>query len=201
MGWNSWNCFAGAVDDAKVRSAATRWSASGLMRHGWTYINIDDCWEGQRDADGRIQPNEKFPDMKASGRRRPCQEIEDRHYSSPGPKTCAGFEASWKHEQSGRQHTPPGDSITSNTTGARTKECRTARLPEWPRLMKPYEVMRQALNSRRPRHCLSLCRDGMGQVRGGRGDQVGGNCWRTTGDITTNGGAWPESVFSAEAGL
>ena len=45
MGWNSWNCFAGAVDDAKVRSAADAMVKSGLINHGWTYINIDDCWE------------------------------------------------------------------------------------------------------------------------------------------------------------
>ena len=45
MGWNSWNCFAGAVDDAKVRSAADAMVNSGLVNYGWTYINIDDCWE------------------------------------------------------------------------------------------------------------------------------------------------------------
>ena len=45
LGWNSWNCFANAVDDAKVRSAADAMVKSGLAQHGWTYINIDDCWE------------------------------------------------------------------------------------------------------------------------------------------------------------
>ena len=42
LGWNSWNCFAGAVDDAKVRGAADAMVSSGLIDHGWTYINIDD---------------------------------------------------------------------------------------------------------------------------------------------------------------
>ena len=43
MGWNSWNCWAEAVDDAKVRAAADAMVNSGLIDHGWTYINIDDC--------------------------------------------------------------------------------------------------------------------------------------------------------------
>ena len=48
MGWNSWNCWAQAVDEEKVRAAADGMAASGLANHGWTYINIDDCWQGER---------------------------------------------------------------------------------------------------------------------------------------------------------
>ena len=44
MGWNSWNCWAGAVDQDKVLRAAKAMVASGLAQHGWTYINIDDTW-------------------------------------------------------------------------------------------------------------------------------------------------------------
>ena len=47
LGWNSWNCFACDVTDANVRAAADAMAASGLMEHGWTYINIDDCWGGR----------------------------------------------------------------------------------------------------------------------------------------------------------
>src|SRR5581483_5280647 len=65
LGWNSWNCFAGNVDAAKIRSAADAMVSSGLIEHGWTYINIDDTWEGDRDPMGFIQPNDKFQDMKA----------------------------------------------------------------------------------------------------------------------------------------
>jgi alpha-galactosidase len=37
---------------------------SGLINHGWTYINIDDTWQGQRGGEfNAIQPNKKFPDM------------------------------------------------------------------------------------------------------------------------------------------
>jgi alpha-galactosidase len=77
MGWNSWNCFADAVSDAKVRAAADAMVKSGLINHGWTYINIDDFWQvnptssdktlhgPERNADGTIHPNPRFPDMKA----------------------------------------------------------------------------------------------------------------------------------------
>src|SRR5215472_8082114 len=65
MGWNSWNHFACKVNDAVVRRAADAIASNGMKAAGYVYVNIDDCWEGQRDAKGMIQPNEKFPDMKA----------------------------------------------------------------------------------------------------------------------------------------
>jgi alpha-galactosidase len=65
MGWNSWNCWAGAVDQEKVLRSARALVASGLANHGWTFINIDDTWQGKRTGkDGALQGNEKFPDMK-----------------------------------------------------------------------------------------------------------------------------------------
>ena len=64
MGWNSWNHFAGKVTDADVRSAADAMVASGMRDAGYVYINVDDTWEGERDAQGNIQPNRRFPDMK-----------------------------------------------------------------------------------------------------------------------------------------
>lgn len=65
LGWNSWNCWAGAVDAEKVKAAAKAIVDTGLINHGWTYINIDDTWQGKRSGPlNAIQPNEKFPDMK-----------------------------------------------------------------------------------------------------------------------------------------
>jgi len=103
MGWNSWNCFAGEVDDAKVRSAADAMVNSGLIHHGWTYINIDDCWEMQggsaRDGSGMIYSNGKFLDMKALCDYIHAKGLKTGIYSSPGPLTCAGFPASYRHEE------------------------------------------------------------------------------------------------------
>ena len=64
MGWNSWNCWADSVDQEKVLRSARAMVSSGLINHGWTYINIDDTWQGNRTGrDHAIQGNEKFPDM------------------------------------------------------------------------------------------------------------------------------------------
>ena len=67
MGWNSWNCWGKAVSKAKVLSSAQAMIDKGLIDHGWTYINIDDAWEGQRATDGSIQTNDSFPDIKGLG--------------------------------------------------------------------------------------------------------------------------------------
>ena len=66
MGWNSWNCWARAVDQDKILRSARAIVATGLINHGWTYVNIDDTWQGRRGGPwNAIQPNEKFPDMKS----------------------------------------------------------------------------------------------------------------------------------------
>ena len=92
MGWNSWNKFAGKVDDAAVRGVADAMVASGMKDAGYIYINIDDTWEGPRDANGNITSNLKFPDMKALAEYVHSKGLKIGIYSSPGPKTCAGYE-------------------------------------------------------------------------------------------------------------
>ncbi len=92
MGWNSWNCWAGAVDQDKVLRSAKAMVASGLIDHGWTYINIDDKWQGKRGGPmNALQPNpDKFPDIKAM-----CDEIHKMGlktgiYSTPWVRSYAG---------------------------------------------------------------------------------------------------------------
>ncbi len=66
MGWNSWNCWGLSVNAEKVRATAEAMVAKGLIDHGWTYVNIDDAWQGKRGGkDMALQPNANFPDMKA----------------------------------------------------------------------------------------------------------------------------------------
>lgn len=65
MGWNSWNCCGGQVSGEKVRAAARAMVALGLREHGWSYVNIDDGWQGARGGPfNAIQPNAKFADMR-----------------------------------------------------------------------------------------------------------------------------------------
>jgi alpha-galactosidase len=196
MGWNSWNCFAGAVDDGKVRSAADAMVRSGLIQHGWSYINIDDCWEIQpgsdsillkgqpRDAQGMINTNQKFPDMKAL-----CDYIHGKGlkagiYSSPGPLTCAGFTASYKYEvQDAKRYAQWGFDYLKYDWCSYGNIAKNESLPE---LKKPYEIMQKALRQADRDIVYSLCQYGMGDVWKWGAD-VGGNCWRTTGDI---GDSW-----------
>lgn len=66
MGWNSWNCWGNSVSQEKVLSSAKAMVEKGLINYGWSYINIDDGWQGIRGGKyNAIQPNVKFPDMKS----------------------------------------------------------------------------------------------------------------------------------------
>src|ERR1700760_4890242 len=103
MGWNSWNYFAGKVTDKDIRDSADQIVASGMKDAGYIYVNIDDTWQGERDASGRIHSNIKFPDMKALADYVHSKGLKLGIYSSPGPKTCAGYAGSLGHEQQDAQ--------------------------------------------------------------------------------------------------
>ncbi len=102
MGWNSWNCWAQNVSDKNVRASAKAMVDSGLINHGWTYINIDDTWQGSRGGElNAIQPNKKFPDMKAL-----CDYIHSLGlkcgiYSSPWITTYGGYMGGSSDEPNG----------------------------------------------------------------------------------------------------
>ena len=190
MGWNSWNCFAGSVSAGKVEAAADAMVKSGLIDHGWTYINIDDFWETRpgsddstlqgapRDKDGFIIPNKRFPDMKALSSYIHSKGLKMGVYSSPGPLTCGGCTASFGYEEKDAQKYGEWgvDYLKYDWCSYRGN---TSSLSD---LMKPYHVMREALNKIDRDIVFSLCQYGMGNVWEW-GGKVGGNCWRTTGDI------------------
>jgi len=177
MGWNSWNKFASRVDDATVRTIADAMVSSGMRDAGYVYINIDDTWEAGRDAQGNIQTNKKFPDMKALADYVHSKGLKLGIYSSPGPNTCAGYEGSYGHEeQDARTYAAWGiDYLKYDWCGARnlyTDE-------EMPQV---YQIMGDALLKQKRRIVYSLCQYGRLDVWKWGGD-VGGNLWRTTGDI------------------
>ena len=202
MGWNSWNCFASAVTEDKIKAAADAMVSSGLINHGFTYVNIDDFWQvkgetkdptlqgPQRDEQGRILPNPRFPDMKGLTDYIHATGLKAGLYSSPGPWTCGGCVASWQHEeQDARQYGEWGfDYLKYDWCSYNNVVHGDHSLPA---LKKPYEVMRTALD-KVPRDIVySLCQYGWGEVwRWSR--ELGGNSARTTGDITDTWG----SLFS-----
>jgi alpha-galactosidase len=99
MGWNIWNNFACDVSDAVVRAQADAMVATGMKSVGYTYILIDDCWQGTCDDAGYIRPSAKFPDMKALADYIHGKGLKIGIYSSPVPKTCGGYEGSYGHEE------------------------------------------------------------------------------------------------------
>ncbi len=196
MGWNSWNCWAGAVDDTKVRASTDAMLSSGLAAHGFQYINIDDTWEGNRDPNGEIQTNSKFPDMKSLSDYVHSKGLKLGIYSSPGPKTCAGFEASYKHElQDAQTYGKWGIDYLKHDWCSYTDVATGDGLD---RLEKPYQWMRDALDKSDRDIVFSLCQYGMGDVwKWGQG--IGGNCWRTTGDINDSWNSL-HSIYSSQNG-
>jgi alpha-galactosidase len=177
MGWNSWNKFAERVDDLAVRGMADAMVSSGMKDAGYQYINIDDTWQAGRDAQGNITSNKKFPDMKALADYVHGRGLKIGIYSSPGPNTCAGYEGSYGHEeQDARTYAAWGfDYLKYDWCGARNLYS-DEEMQAW------YQLMGDALlKSGRP-ILYSLCQYGRAEVWKW-GTAVGGNTWRTTGDI------------------
>ncbi len=177
MGWNSWNKFAGRVDDAAVRAMADAMASNGMKEAGYQYINIDDTWEAGRDAQGNITTNTKFPDMKALADYVHAKGLKIGIYSSPGPNTCAGYEGSYGHEeQDARTYAAWGiDYLKYDWCGARN-------LYTDQEMRALYQVMGDALLKTGRPILYSLCQYGRAEVWKWGAD-VGGNAWRTTGDI------------------
>lgn len=103
MGWNSWYSFSESVNDEKIRSAADAFVERGLVDYGWSYVNIDDCWQGdrQKEAPYTLDANEKFPDMKAL-----CDYVHSKGlkigiYHSPWIGTYAGFRGGSSDSETG----------------------------------------------------------------------------------------------------
>src|SRR5450759_680615 len=196
LGWNSWNVWGGNVTADHVRAAADGMVKSGLAAQGYTYINIDDAWEGGwrkgpngrhdvaagRDANGEIVTNEKFPDMKGLVDYIHSKGLKAGIYSGPGNTTCEGLAASYQHEeQDARTWAKWGiDYLKYDWCGYPVQANTNSPLDV---LQKPYILMRGVLDKLDRDIVFSLCQYGWGNVWEW-GDTVGGNLWRVTGDIT-----------------
>jgi alpha-galactosidase len=177
MGWNSWNHFGGGVTDTDVRAAADALVSTGMRDRGYVYVNIDDTWEGVRDAQGVLQPNHKFPDMKALAEYVHARGLKLGIYSSPGPRTCGGYPGSYGHEAL--------DARTWADWGVdylKYDWCSAAQIYKDTDLQAVYQRMGDALQASGRPIVYSLCEYGTNHVENWGAD-VGGNLWRTTGDI------------------
>jgi alpha-galactosidase len=197
LGWNSWNAWGNTVTAERVKASADGMVKSGLDRQGYTYINIDDVWEGglkparpydlaaSRDGNGEPVTNERFPDMKGLVDYIHSLGLKAGLYSSPGPTTCQGLGATWQHEeQDARAYARWGfDYLKYDWCGY----SQIAPNPTLEDRKKPYKLMGGILKKQERDIVFSICQYGAGNVwEWGR--EVGGNLWRMTGDIRDD---WP----------
>lgn len=189
MGWNSWNLFAGKVNEQLVKEIADAMVSSGMRDAGYIYVNIDDTWEGTRDAQGNLRPNHKFPDMKGLADYLHARGLKLGIYSSPGPRTCAGYPGSYAHEAQ--------DAKTFASWGVdylKYDWCSAGNIYKDSQLQPVYQKMGAALQATGRPIVFSLCEYGRGDVQTW-GKDVGGNLWRTTDDIRDS---WESMIANIE---
>jgi alpha-galactosidase len=193
MGWNDWYAHYHRITDDKMRQAADIIVSSGMADAGYQYVDIDDCWmnsEGKpdplqngplRDAQGNILPNRHFPNMKALTDYIHAKGLKAGIYSSPGPRTCAGFSGSYQHEAQDARHFANWgfDLLKYDWCSYTSVVGKKPTLEEWKR---PYELMGGLLKQRNRDILLNLCEYGRGNVWEW-GAAVGGQSWRTAGDL------------------
>jgi alpha-galactosidase len=209
MGWNSWNCFAGEVSADKVKKAADAMVKSGLINHGWTYINIDDFWQNHRDSKdqsirgklrddaGNIVPNSRFVDMKGLADYVHGLGLKIGLYSSPGPWTCGGCAGSFGYEKKDAEAYAKwgfdylkydwcsyGNVINGlpNNDPYKVSSLSYNGGDSLQTAIAPFKLMGDYLKQQPRDIVFSLCQYGMSDVWKW-GGSVGGNSWRTTNDI------------------
>ena len=211
MGWNSWNYFHCNISEVVIRGTASAMVSSGLHRHGYSFVNIDDCWADHRDAFNRTVPDmTAFPSgMFALASAIHALGLQFGVYSDSGTKTCAGrpgslgYEAidaltyaAWQvdylkvhHTHTAHTHTTlhPAPSLSPfsphlvSPSLAQYDDCYANGIPEPPR----YAAMRDALNATGRPILFSIC---AGNSNASAWAPPLGNSWRTTTDINVG---WP----------
>jgi len=175
MGWNSWNRFGCDVNEQLIRETADAMVSSGMKAAGYQYVVIDDCWQGERDALGFIQPDRgRFPSgMKALADYIHSKGLKFGIYSDAGWKTCGGHPGSRGYEYQ--------DALTYAKWGVdylKYDWCNTEGL----NAKGAYLTMRDALFAAGRPIVFSICE--WGDNRPWEWGKDIGHLWRTTGDIT-----------------
>lgn len=192
MGWNSWNKFAHRLNETLVRETADAMVEEGLLDAGYVYLNMDDCWHGERDADGFITCNAgKFPSgIKALSDYVHSKGLKFGIYSDAGRETCAGYPGSLGHEyQDAIQYARWGiDYLKYDWCHSEDVNPRGA-----------YALMRDALRASGRPIFFSMCE--WGSNKPWTWAKEVGNSWRTTGDIcavfdSTGMRSWENSVMT-----
>lgn len=197
MGWNSWYIHTNRVSDSLMRLSADVMINSGMADYGYQYVNIDDCWMNKpdsknpeetmpmRDENGKMLTNKRFPDMKAMTDYIHSKGLKAGTYSSPGPKTCAGYTGSYQHEkQDAEIFAEWGFDFLKYDWCSYSTVIKGNKVED---LKAPYKLMWNELKKANRDIVFNLCQYGMGDVWKWGGEV--GHSWRTTGDL----GAVPRS--------
>ncbi|HUB25104.1 MAG TPA: putative Ig domain-containing protein, partial [Tepidisphaeraceae bacterium] len=92
MGWNDWNCYGSTVTASEVLANANAMATSGLINYGWTYVNVDDSWQGARGGPyDAIQGDSKFPAMAGLSASIHGLGLKFGVYSTPWIQSYAGY--------------------------------------------------------------------------------------------------------------
>ena len=192
MGWNHWYTHYHSITDKLMRQAADVMISSGMADVGYQYVSIDDCWmikpgsddpnlQGpERDASGAILANKYFPDMKGLTDYIHSKGLKAGTYTSPGPLTCAKYVGTYQHEEAdARRFAEWGfDFLKYDLCSYRT----IVPNPSLEDSKKPYAQMGTILKGLDRDVVFNLCQYGRADVWKW-GGEVGGHCWRTTGDL------------------
>ncbi|MBN1482128.1 alpha-galactosidase [candidate division KSB1 bacterium] len=210
MGWNSWYIHYHRVTDRVMREAADHMVSSGMADYGYMYINIDDCWMRiepddfervkkrfsgfdmrgvigeHREKTGDILTNANFPDMVALTDYIHAKGLRAGIYTSPGPRTCQQYAGSYMHEQQdAEQFAAWGFDFIKydwcSYSQVYNERMKTSQ-DDLAEKKYPYQLMGDILQRLDRDIVLNLCQYGMNNVWEW-GGEVGGHCWRTTGDL------------------
>ena len=182
MGWASWPAHGLRVSDSQVRAAAQALVDQGLAAKGWNVVQVDDGWQApQREADGTLPGNVRFPDMAGLAQQLHQRGLQFGLYASPGATSCGQLPGSWGFEaQDAASWAAWGvDHIKYDLCSA------TEKLPARPTLedhQQPYRQLGQLLRQQPRSIALHLLQYGQHKVWTW-GAEVGGHSWRMTGDI------------------
>ena len=189
MGWNSWNKFGCNVSDEMIRGMADSLVKSGMKDAGYQYLVIDDCWQVDRDKDGNIVADpQRFPQgIKALADYVHSLGLKFGIYSDAGSKTCAGRPGGLGHEfQDALKYAAWGvDYLKYDWCHTTTQDAKAS-----------YANIRNALDTAGRPIVLSICEWGT-HLPWLWGAEVGGNLWRTTGDISDKWQSkkkWPDGT-------
>ncbi len=223
LGWNSWNIHCYRLTAEKVKASTLAMQNSGLGDYGWSYINLDDWWEMNnsgvprvaarekelgsedvigpaRDANGRINTNRSFPDMRELTDYIHSFGFKAGLYSSPGPLTCGRCEASYGHEMEdasswaewGFDYIKYDWCSYHDIFEERMKKDGADLVQEY---IRPYAIMNECLKKLDRDIFFSYSQYGRGEVHEWA-REYGANCWRTWDDLK-DGWTWLEMAIDS----